>query len=104
MFFNTLISDILMSPAPVVTGGNCRSVQVWTASVEPPSYSMFLSCPPQILEVKSPSKQNKQDKNKNIDYDKVHICFCMFPVIFGASCPPDTGPSTGPALLLVPVS
>lgn len=26
----------------------------------------------QILEVKSPSKQSKQDKNKNLDCDKVH--------------------------------
>lgn len=32
-----------------------------------------------ILEVKSPTKQGKQDKNKNLDCDKVHepFSFCF---------------------------
>lgn len=33
----------------------------------------FVLC--QILEVKSPTKQSKQDKNKNLDCDKVHKAF-----------------------------
>lgn len=39
----------------------------------------FVLC--QILEVKSPTKQSKQDKNKNLDCDKVHEAFLFcFPV------------------------
>lgn len=51
-----------------------RETQVWmyvaptTLTLTGCVYSVLC----QILEVKSPSKQSKQDKNKNLDCDKVH--------------------------------
>lgn len=42
---------------------------------------MFVSSH-QILDVKSPTKQSKQDKNKNLDCDKVYTRFLMFNTYF----------------------